>query len=82
MADLPQYLDKEASRFEEELCELLRIPSVSADSNCREDMHRAAGWLHERFRSLGLASEIVKTKGHPLVYAESPPVPGKPTVRV
>jgi succinyl-diaminopimelate desuccinylase len=82
MPDLPQYLEKEASRFEEELCELLRIPSVSADSNCRDDMHRAAGWLHERFQALGLASEIVKTKGHPLVYAESPPVPGKPTVLV
>jgi succinyl-diaminopimelate desuccinylase len=82
MPDLLEYLDAAAARFEEELCELLRIPSVSADSTRRDDMHRAARWLHGQLQSLGLAAEVVETAGPPLVYAESAPVPGAPTVLV
>jgi succinyl-diaminopimelate desuccinylase len=45
-------------------------------------MHRAARWLHGQLQSLGLAAEVVETAGPPLVYAESAPVPGAPTVLV
>ena len=82
MSKLDDYLSANSGRFEEELCELLRIPSVSADSKHKEDVRRAANWVLQQFKSLGLTTELIETAGHPLVYAESPPVQGAPTVLV
>lgn len=82
MPAIDQYLDSNAARFEEELCELLRIPSISADGTRRADMYRVAEWLTDQFRRLHFSTEIIPTAGHPLVYAESPVVPGAPTALV
>lgn len=82
MAPLDTYLESQQGRFEEELCELLRIASVSTDPAQRGEMSRAAEWVAERFRRLGFAPEVIPTAGHPLVYAESPRVEGAPTVLV
>ncbi|MCE5267251.1 MAG: dipeptidase [Planctomycetaceae bacterium] len=82
MSAIDQYLDSHATRFEEELCEFLRIPSVSADANHRPDMHRAADWVVDQFRRMGFATDVIATAGHPMVYAESPKVPGAPTALV
>jgi succinyl-diaminopimelate desuccinylase len=82
MPTIDQYLDAHAARFEEELCEFLRIPSVSADASHRDDMHRAADWVADQFRKIRFAAEVIPTAGHPLVYAESPAVPGAPTALV
>ncbi len=82
MSDIDAYLQTHADRFEEELCELLRIPSISADPDRRDDVHRAGAWVAEQFRTLGFATEVIPTDGHPLVYAESPPVAGAPTALV
>ncbi|HEY2828360.1 MAG TPA: dipeptidase [Pirellulales bacterium] len=82
MPNLDEYLAANANRFEEELCELLRIPSVSAERKHKEDVRRAGQWVLKQFQSLGLAAEMIETTGHPLVYAESPPVADAPTVLV
>lgn len=82
MSTIDQYLQENAPRFEEELCELLRIPSVSADPAHGDDMRRAAEWVLDQFTRLGFPAEIIPTDGHPLVYAESPRVDGAPTVLV
>jgi acetylornithine deacetylase/succinyl-diaminopimelate desuccinylase-like protein len=82
MPDLDAYLQQNSSRFERDLCELLRIASVSADSAHRADVRRAAEWVANQFRGLNLAVELVETAGNPIVLAESPPVPGKPVVLV
>lgn len=82
MSKLDDYLSANAGRFEEDLCELLRIPSVSADSKYKEDVRRAGQWVLNQFQSLGLKAELLETPGHPVVYAESPAVPGAPTVLV
>jgi acetylornithine deacetylase/succinyl-diaminopimelate desuccinylase-like protein len=82
MATLDEYLDEQAPRFEEELCQLLRIPSVSAMSAHKQDIRAAAGWVLKQFQSLGFKSELIETDGHPIVYAESPTVPGAATVLV
>ena len=76
------YIDTHRQQFEQELFELLQIPSISADSAFRADVQRAAQWLHGRFKSLGLAADIIETEGHPIVFAESPPVPGAPVALV
>ncbi len=82
MPTIDEYLTAQSSRFEEELCEFLRIASVSADPERRAEIQRAAAWVADQFRRLGFAAEIVPTAGHPLVYAESPPVAGAPTALV
>jgi len=64
-----------------ELCEFLRIPSVSAKSEHKPDIERAARWVADHLRAAGFKTvEIVPTHLHPLVYAESLEAPGKPTV--
>ncbi len=82
MQDIQQYLQEHQDRFEQELCDLLRIPSISADRRRQPEMRTAARWLADRFTALGLACQCLETAGPPLVYAESPPVPGAPTVLV
>ncbi|HUG68346.1 MAG TPA: dipeptidase [Pirellulaceae bacterium] len=82
MDDIEQYLQQHREAFEDDLCDLLRIPSVSADSRHRDDIQQAARWVFGQFESLGIPAEIVETAGHPIVYAESPPVDGAPTVLV
>ncbi len=82
MANLDEYLEQHRDEFEEDLFELLRIPSVSADSRHAADMGRAGQWVADQFLKLGFETEIHPTEGHPIVYAESPAVEGVPTVLV
>lgn len=76
------YLEENKDKFLEELLELLRIPSVSADSSFKDDVRRAASFLEERFKELGTAVEICETNGHPIVYAEHIKDPALPTILV
>ncbi|MBX9788160.1 MAG: dipeptidase [Pirellulales bacterium] len=76
------YCQEHASRFEDELCELLRIESVSADSTRRGEVRKAAQWVADQFKKLGLKTELCETPGHPIVFAESPAVLGAPVVLV
>ncbi len=76
------FIEANRARYEQELFELLRIPSVSADSAYRADVRRAADWMVARFQRMGLAVELIKTGGNPIVFAQSPPVAGAPTVLV
>jgi len=82
MPTVEEFINSQAEQFEEDLCELLRIPSISTDPAYRGEMPRAAGWIAQRFGSLGFAAEVIDTPGHPLVYAESPRIEGAPTVLV
>jgi len=82
MLAIDQYLDAQRKQFEQELCELLRIASVSADPACRGETQRAAEWVAERFRRMGFQTTMIPTAGHPLVYAQSPRVADAPTVLV
>ncbi|MCA9187228.1 MAG: dipeptidase [Pirellulaceae bacterium] len=81
-AALEQYLESQRERFEEDLCEILRIPSVSTDSRHRGDVRRGAEWVASQFQAMGLEAEICETTGHPIVFAQSAPVTGKPVALV
>ena len=82
LPEIDSYLSANAARFEDELCELLRIPSVSADSTRKGEVRRAAEWVAAQFRGLGLEVELCETAGHPIVFAEAKADPSKPTVLV
>jgi succinyl-diaminopimelate desuccinylase len=76
------YIQSHRKAFEDDLKALLRIASISADSRQRAETRRAADWMATQFDRLGLATELVETSGHPIVYAESPLVPRKPVALV
>lgn len=66
----------------DDLVEWLKIPSISSDSSRTGDVRRAADWLLAKLQSAGLKAELIPTAGHPLVLAETPPVPNAPVVLV
>ncbi len=67
----------------DELLDLIRIPSVSADSKFNADTRRAAEFVRDRLQDAGLdAVEVVETPGHPIVYAQKLIDPALPTVLV
>jgi acetylornithine deacetylase/succinyl-diaminopimelate desuccinylase-like protein len=77
------YLDKNKDRFLEELLELLRIPSVSARTEHKNDMVKCAEAVKQRMLEAGAdLAEIIPTDGHPIVYGEKIIDPAKPTVLV
>src|SRR5271170_7776398 len=79
--ELNEYIERKHDEHLSDLYELLRIPSVSAQSQHKPDIERAAQWVAERLRRAGLPTvQIMPTKMHPLVYGESLQAPGKPTV--
>ena len=82
MTELDDYLRESRERFEADLCELLRISSISADTQYRDDVLLAAKWVANQFRSLGFETETIEGSGHPIVYAESPQVENAPTVLI
>lgn len=80
---IKNYIEKNQDRFLEELFELLRIPSISAQSSHKDDMVRAAEWLKEALIKSGAdKAAVMPTAGNPVVYAEKIIDPKKPTVLV
>jgi acetylornithine deacetylase/succinyl-diaminopimelate desuccinylase-like protein len=77
-----KHLEQNADRYVEDLKELLRIPSVSADSKFKADVRKAGEWVRNKLADAGLKTELVETPGHPIVYAEWLKKPGAPTVVV
>jgi acetylornithine deacetylase/succinyl-diaminopimelate desuccinylase-like protein len=77
------YQDKHKQRFLDELLDLLKIPSVSADNSHQTDMIRCAEAVKKSLMDAGVSkAEIYTTKGHPIVYAEKIEDVSKPTVLV
>ncbi len=77
------YARTHADRFETDLFELLRIPSVSADSAHDDDTRRCCNTLADHIRGFGVEHvEVVETGGHPAVLASHGSDPDKPTVLV
>jgi len=79
-----EYARAQAARFQRELEDLLRIPSLSGDPARAGDVRRAAEWLAAHMRELGLDNvAVMPTAGHPVVYGEWLGAgPSKPTVLV
>lgn len=82
MKNIEQYIAANRGRYEDELIEFCRLPSVSADPAFRPGVEAAAEWVAGQLRALKFETSIVRGAGCPIVYAESPPVPGKPVVLI
>ncbi len=68
---LDTYLQNAQPRQLAELSEWLRIPSVSTQSQHKEDVERAADWLAQKMAAIGLQNvEVIRAGGHPIVYGD------------
>lgn len=83
MNKVVDYAGKNIDHFIEELKDYLRIPSISALPEHKNDMHRCAQFVSEKLDQAGMTkTEIIATEGNPLVYSEWLGAPGKPTVLI
>lgn len=77
------YVEQHRDRFLEELIELLKIPSVSADPAYKEDLNKTALAVKKRLEEAGCDKvEICETPGNPIVYGQRIINPDLPTVLV
>lgn len=83
MKEWKEYQEQHKERFLNELLELLRIPSISAKSEHKQDMITCAEAFKQRLLEAGADKvEIYPTEGHPVVYGEKIIDPSLPTVLV
>lgn len=77
------YLEEHRQQHLDELFDLLRIPSVSALPEHQGDIQRAAEWVADKLRAIGVPKvEIMPTAGNPVVYGEWIVDPDKPTALI
>jgi len=78
-----EFIESNKDRFLSELFDLLRIPSISADSAFAEDVQRCAKAVAAHLTAAGADNvSIQQTKGHPIVYGEKILNPALPTVLI
>jgi len=83
MENLTGYIQENRQRFLDELFELLRIPSISADPAYSAEMIRTAEFIKAKLESAGAENvEICETGGYPIVYGEKIIDPALPTILV
>jgi acetylornithine deacetylase/succinyl-diaminopimelate desuccinylase-like protein len=83
MKDVKAYIEANKDRFLEELFDLIRIPSISAESEHKADMMRCAEKWREYLLQAGCdKAEVMPTVGNPVTYGEKIIDPKKPTVLV
>ena len=83
MDQVKQYIEANRERFVNELFALLRIPSISAQSEHKPDMQHCAEHLAAALVKAGAdRAEVMPTEGNPVVYAEKIVSPKAKTVLV
>jgi len=77
------YIEQHKDRFLHELFDLLRIPSISADSAFTGDVRKCAEAVADHLSKAGADNvSIEETAGHPIVYGEKIVNPSWPTVLI
>ncbi|MCI5084002.1 MAG: dipeptidase [Saprospiraceae bacterium] len=83
MEKVQSYIQDNKQKFLDELLDLLRIPSVSADPKYKEDVLKTADFVANSLKEAGADNvEICPTAGYPIVYGEKIIDPSLPTVLV
>jgi acetylornithine deacetylase/succinyl-diaminopimelate desuccinylase-like protein len=66
----------------EEFYSFLRFPSVSTDDQYKDKLQECANWLVNKLNSIHLETQLVPTRGHPIVWARNKHQPGRRTVLI
>ncbi len=83
MSDIKKYVEENRERFINELVELLKIPSISADPAYKKDVLKTADAVMKRLQEAGCDTvEICETPGNPIVFGEKIIDKNLPTVLV
>ncbi|MBL7848770.1 MAG: dipeptidase [Cyclobacteriaceae bacterium] len=83
MSTVKDHIEKNKEKYLSELFDLLRIPSVSADSKHKDDVRKAALFVMNKLKEAGADKvELMETGGHPIVFGEKTVDPSRPTVLV
>ncbi|RZS99714.1 dipeptidase [Aquimarina brevivitae] len=83
MQDLTSYIQEHKERFINELTELLKIPSISADPAYKKDVIKTAEAVKEQLKKAGCDTvEICETLGYPIVFGQKIIDPALPTILV
>ena len=83
MQIIKNYVEENRQRFLDELFELLRFPSVSADPKYKDDMLKTADFVADKLKIAGADKvEVCPTDGYPIVYGEKIIDASLPTVLV
>ncbi len=78
-----EYAESHHDQFLNELKDFLRIPSISTLPDHAGDIQRAAEWVADQLRKVGMQTvQIYQTSGHPIVYGAWNGAPGAPTVLI
>ncbi len=81
--EIKQYIEENEARFLDELASLIRIPSISALPEHKEDMLACAERWHQLLLKAGADEAVIMpSAGNPLVYAEKRISPEAPTVLI
>lgn len=83
MQNIKPYINQHKDRFINELIELLKIPSISADTAYKKDVLKASIAVKNALKDAGCDSvEICDTPGYPIVYGEKIIDSNLPTILV
>jgi acetylornithine deacetylase/succinyl-diaminopimelate desuccinylase-like protein len=66
----------------EDYYSFLRFPSVSTDDQYKKKLEECARWLVNKLTAVGLETQLVPTKGHPIVWAHNKHAAGRRTVLI
>jgi acetylornithine deacetylase/succinyl-diaminopimelate desuccinylase-like protein len=78
-----KYIDDHHDEHLKEFVELVSIPSISSIPSHKADMERAASFIVQKLRAIGLTTaRLIPTEGNPVVFGSWEQAPGKPTVLI
>jgi acetylornithine deacetylase/succinyl-diaminopimelate desuccinylase-like protein len=82
LQEVLNYLEDKQDEHLQQLCDFLKIPSVSTQPEFAGDVRLAVNFLTRELDALGLKPEVIDTDGHPLVYGQTEQREGVPTLLI
>lgn len=78
-----KYIDDNMEAHLKEFVELVSIPSISSIPSNKPDVEKAATWIQNKLKAIGIpTTQLIPTDGNPVVYGSWDKAPGKPTVLI
>src|SRR5215216_1640825 len=78
-----KYIDDNADKHLKEFLELVSIPSISSIPSHKPDVAKAAAWIVDKLKAIGITTaQLIPTGGNPVVYGSWDKASGKPIVLI
>jgi acetylornithine deacetylase/succinyl-diaminopimelate desuccinylase-like protein len=80
--DIHQSIENNRQSILKHFYQFLQMPSISANPENKNDLHKTAQWLVSYCQSIGFKTQLLQTPGAPVVFAEHCPFPDKPILLI